>query len=76
MTWLLERPVLTQCVFATGLLVELGTPIGLLGERVLMFTGLALIALHRGNERLLGLPFPEFQLLVLIYLVNVPQFLR
>ena len=74
-SWLFERPAVTQCVFAAGLLIELATPIGLLGETVLLIMGLALIALHRGNRRLLGLAFPEYQLLVLVYLVNVPQLL-
>jgi hypothetical protein len=74
-SWLFERPTITQCVFAAGLFIELTAPIGLFGETILMFMGLALIALHRGNEFLLGLPFTEFQLLVLVYLVNVPQLL-
>jgi hypothetical protein len=74
--WLFERPAVTQCVFAAGLLIELTAPIGLFGETVLLLMGLALIALHKGNELLLGLPFSEFQLLVLVYLVNLPQFFR
>ena len=74
-SWLFARPTITQCLFATGLFVELAAPIGLLGKTVLGVTGLALIAVHKGNKVLLGLPFPEFQLLVLIFLVNVPQLL-
>jgi hypothetical protein len=75
LSWLFERPMMAQCVFAIGLFIELATPVGLLGETALMFTGLALIALHRGNRRLLGLAFTEFQLLVLVFLVNLPQLL-
>jgi hypothetical protein len=75
-SWLFERPAITQCVFAAGLLIELTAPIGLFGEPVLVLVGLALIALHIGNQLLLGLPFPEYQLLVLVYLVNVPQLFR
>jgi len=75
-SWLFERPAVTQCVFAVGLLIELTTPIGVFGEPVLVLVGLALLALHKGNELLLGLPFPEFQLLVFVYLVNVPQLFR
>jgi hypothetical protein len=75
-SWLFERPTLSQCVFAGGLLVELAAPIGLLGETVLLLTGLALIALHKANEVVLGLTFTEFQLLVLVYIVNVPQLFR
>jgi hypothetical protein len=72
-SWFLARPTLTYCAFAGGLLVELAAPIGLLGKLVLAGVGLAIIALHKGNRFLLGLPFPEYQLLVLVYLVNVPQ---
>jgi hypothetical protein len=75
-SWLFDRPVVAQCLFAIGLCVELAAPIGLLGETLLMCMGLALIALHRGNRLLLRLPFPEYQLLVFIYLVNVPRVLR
>lgn len=71
-----NRLVLAQCAFAAGLIIELASPIGLLGETVLMVTGLGLIALHVGNQVLLRLPFPEFQLLVLIYFVNLPQLFR
>lgn len=74
--WFLDRPLLTDCAFAGGVLVELAAPIGLLGKLALAAVGLAIIALHKGNRFLLGLPFPEYQLLVLIYLVNVPQILR
>lgn len=75
-SWLLERPLLTHSMFAAGLLVELAAPIGLLGKLALALMGLALIGLHRSNRVLLGLPFPEYQLLVLIFFVNVPQILR
>jgi hypothetical protein len=68
-----SRPVLVQCVFAAGLLIELASPIGLLGESVLMAAGLSLIALHVGNQVMLRLPFPEYQLLILIYFVNLPR---
>ena len=75
-SWLLDRPFLTRCIFTAGLCLELATPIGLSGQTVLMVTGLGLIALHWGNQFLLRIPFTEFQILVFIYLVNVPQFLR
>ena len=42
---------------------------------VMMAAGLGLIALHVGNQVLLRLPFPEYQLLVLIYFVNLPRLL-
>ena len=75
-SWLLDRPFIARCIFTVGLCLELATPVGLSGQTVLMLTGLALIALHWGNQFLLRIPFTEFQILVFIYLVNAPQFLR
>jgi hypothetical protein len=75
-SWLFTRPTITQCVFAGGLFVELVAPAGLYGETALLVMGLALIALHAANGLLLGLPFREWQLLVLVFLVNVPQIFR
>jgi hypothetical protein len=69
--WLIRRPNVARSVFAVGLLVELLAPIGLLGKVVLAVVGVALIALHRANGRLLGLPFPDYQILVFVFLVNV-----
>jgi hypothetical protein len=71
--WLSDRPTVARIVFATGLLIELASPIGLLDENALVAVGLALIMLHMANGRMLGLPFSEYQLLVLTFLV-VPPF--
>jgi hypothetical protein len=75
-SWLFDRPVITKCIFAAGLCLELVSPISLLTKTALMVTGLGLIALHWGNQLLLRIPFPEFQMLVFVYLVNAPQLLR
>jgi hypothetical protein len=72
--WLSDRPGVARAVFATGLLIELASPLGLLEENLLVAVGVALIALHMANGRMLGLPFIEYQLLVLAFLV-VPGFL-
>ena len=56
--------------------MELVAPLGLLDERLLLAVGVGLLALHWANGHLLGLPFIEYQLLVLIYLVNLPQLVR
>ena len=71
-----SRLLLAECVFACGLIIELASPVGLLGEVALMAAGLGLIGLHVGNQVLLRLPFPEYQLLVLIYFVNLPRLFR
>jgi hypothetical protein len=75
-SWLFDRPFIARCIFTAGWCLELATPIGLSGQTILMVTGLGLIALHWGNQFLLRIPFTEFQILVFIYLVNAPQFLR
>lgn len=71
--WLLERPALARSMFAAGLLVELLTPVGFVGKPALAIVGICLLCLHWANGYLLGLPFREYQLLVLVFLVNVPQ---
>jgi len=68
-----NHPGLTRLLFAAGLLVALAAPLGLLGENALLVVGIALLALHQANHRLLGLPFPSYQILVLAYLVNAPR---
>ena len=75
-SWLMERPTVCRWLFAAGLLMELVAPLGLLDERLLLAVGVGLLALHWANGHLLGLPFIEYQLLVLIYLVNLPQLVR
>jgi hypothetical protein len=62
-----------RLLFAAGLLVELTAPLGLLGENALLVVGLALLALHQANLRLLSLPCHSYQILVITYLVNVPR---
>jgi len=74
--WLFERPGVAKCGFAAGLIIELTAPLGVLGETALLLVGIGLLALHKANGRLLGLPFPQYQLLVLTYLVNAPRVFR
>jgi hypothetical protein len=70
---LVARPAVTRAVFGAGLLVELLAPLALLGAGPRAAVGVALIGLHAANGLVLLLPFPTYQLLVLVYLVNVPQ---
>lgn len=76
LTWLLDRPDAARALFGAGLLVELVAPVGLFGAPALFVVGIALIALHQANGHLLGLSFPEYQILVFVFLVNVPQLVR
>lgn len=70
---LFDLPAIARLLFAAGLLVELAAPLGLLGENALLVVGIALLALHQANARLLTLPCYEYQILVLAYCVNVPR---
>ena len=67
--WLFGRPGIARAVFAAGLVVELASPAGMFGATALLLVGLALLALHFANARMLGLPFPEYQLLVVTFFV-------
>jgi hypothetical protein len=62
-----------RLLFASGLVVELAAPLGLLDENVLLVVGIGLLALHQSNRLLLGLPFSTYQILVLGFFVNVPR---
>jgi hypothetical protein len=73
---LLPHPTITRLLFAGGLMCELLAPIGLLGENMLLIVGVALIALHQMNRKLLLLPCVTYQVIVLTFLVNVPRFWR
>jgi hypothetical protein len=70
---LVVRPGIARAVFGAGLLVELVAPLALLGDEPRAAVGVALLALHAANGLVLLLPFPTYQVLVLAYLVNVPQ---
>jgi hypothetical protein len=70
---LLGHPAATRVLFAGGLFVELWSPLGLIGENAMLAVGIALLALHWANSRLLLLPFVVNQVLVFVYLVNLPR---
>jgi hypothetical protein len=70
---LVVRPQAARVLFGAGLLVELAAPLAVLGDGPRAAVGVALFGLHAANGYLLLLPFPTYQILVLTYLVNVPQ---
>jgi hypothetical protein len=70
---LLARPQTTRVLFAGGLFVELWSPLGLVGENAMLAVGVALLGLHWANARLLLLPCAVYQILVFVYLVNLPR---
>lgn len=70
--WLVQRPAVTRVMFSAGLLVELAAPLGLVNRTTLVVAGGAFLALHFVNGVVLLTRFRLFELIVLIYFVNVP----
>lgn len=71
-SWLVGRRVHGGLLFAGGLWLELLAPLALANRATLVVGGLALISLHKAIGVVLLLPFKLYQLVLLIYLVNVP----
>jgi hypothetical protein len=70
--FLLGHPWIARMVFSGGMLIEFFSFMAL-GGRVLAFiAGVALIAMHRGIAELMSLEFRNFEMIELIYFVNLP----
>jgi hypothetical protein len=74
--WLGEHPNVTRLIFAPGLFLELGAVLLLFNKRLTRAYGLALIALHLGISLLLKIEFWNHMLVVGIFCVNVPGWIR
>ena len=59
-------------IFAPGFVLELFAFLILLNRRWAFGMGAALIAMHFGIGWIMRLHFPEFEVLVLLYCVNLP----
>lgn len=70
--WIAHHPLLVALVLGAGLLLELTTPLALLGRTWALAYGLSLIAFHESIQRVMKLGFPFNEYLLAIYLVNVP----
>ena len=70
--WLAHHPLLVGAAMTAGLLVEITSPLLLLGRRWAVFYGLTLLAFHQTLDRVMHLPFIYHQFLLVIYLINVP----
>lgn len=70
--WINEHPLLTTLLFAPGLLVELAAPAALLNRRLAFMFGILLLGFHILVGYVMQLSFPMNELLILIFLVNVP----
>ena len=70
--WIAAHPILVALVLGAGLILELTTPLALLGRRYALFYGVSLIAFHQSVQRLMKLSFAYNEYLIWIYLVNLP----
>ncbi len=73
--WILTHPLIVALVLGAGLLLELTSPLALLGRRFALFFGVSLIVFHESVQRLMKLDFAYNEYLIWVYLVNVPFWL-
>jgi hypothetical protein len=64
-----------RLMMGSALLLELASPLALLGRRLALCFGVALIAMHRGIEYVMMIRFYEHEALLLLYFVNLPYWL-
>lgn len=74
-TWLSEHAVLARLLFAPGFFLELFAFVILWNRAWALGWGVALILMHVGIGFIMQLYFPEFEVLVFIFCVNVPFWL-
>ncbi len=70
--WIVHHPLPVALLLGAGLVLELTTPLALLGRIWALVYGLSLIAFHESIQRVMKLGFPFNEYLAWIYLVNVP----
>lgn len=70
--WLLNHPWITRILFDSGFFIELLAIVAVRNRPWALLVGLSIIAFHRSVWWLMRLEFPMHELLILIFLVNVP----
>lgn len=70
-----DYPWLTRIIFSPGLLLELFFFLALLGRGWSLGLGIATIILHQCISMLMSLDFPNHEILLWIFFVNVPYWL-
>lgn len=70
--WLVENPVLARLLFAPGFIFEILAFLLLMNRVWAAGVGVLLILLHVGIGIVMQLYFPEFEVLVFIFCVNLP----
>ena len=73
--WVNRHPVLITLLVAPGLIVELVAPLALLNRTMAFLMGVGMIGLHILVGYLMQLSFPMNELIILIFVINVPFFL-
>jgi hypothetical protein len=70
--WVMENPMFARVGFAGAFFLELFAIVAMKNRRWAFWTGLALIALHRGILAVMNLHFYNNELLLLIFFLNIP----
>ncbi|MFN2476756.1 MAG: hypothetical protein ABR526_10510 [Chthoniobacterales bacterium] len=70
--WMVQHPLLIGAALSSGLLLELTSPLLLIGRRWAAFFGVALLVFHQSIGHTMQLHFPYNEMLLVIYLINVP----
>ncbi|MDQ6624844.1 MAG: hypothetical protein M3Y69_01705 [Verrucomicrobiota bacterium] len=70
--WMVQHPLLVGIALSSGLLLELTSPLLLWGRRWAAFFGVALLVFHKSIGHTMQLHFPYNEMLLVIYLINVP----
>jgi hypothetical protein len=73
--WMLDHPNLTRLLFAPGFFLEFLAFVMLWNRAWAAGWGAGLILMHVGISIIMQLEFPEFELLVLIFCINLPYWL-
>ncbi|MDQ6764795.1 MAG: hypothetical protein M3Z22_01645 [Verrucomicrobiota bacterium] len=70
--WMVRHPLLVAAAMSCGLLLEVTSPLLLLGRGWAAFYGVALLIFHESIERIMKLHFANNEMLLVVYLINVP----
>jgi hypothetical protein len=73
--WLATHPLLVGAIMTAGLLLELTSPVLLLGRGCALLYGVGLVAFHQTVDRVMHLPFFYNQALLVIFAVNLPYWI-
>ena len=69
---MISHPLVATAVYAGGFFLELFALVGMRSRAWAAFFGVALVLMHRGIYLIMNLKFVYHELLMLIFLVNVP----